>query len=467
MKKSSKSSGNKWIDVLFILACFAGAAFGFWLFWTDITQVLLKRTEEPVGMLSYKRHVVQRRFGDRLMWNQIPRESPVYNGDLVRTSDLSDAVITFDSEDSVRLAENSLIHIRYDKEADSFIELLSGDISLVSTSGKIGVISGNQKLVPVSGGILNVRRGPAGTEARSLTGRTEIFSPDGVIRSLEIGQTARAGGEGSVDIAEDMVVLRPLPNQELRADTNPMPVPFSWTGDLSPAEYVRIEVAGDRGFTDLVYAENEYYEAGTVVPLPPGIWWWRVFRGEQGSSLPPSAAQGRLTILEPLPPPEPEAVFVPLLLPAASDAEGSSVFPVLHSVPAASLAETPVETPPALLSAPDGLFPPSGTVIDPVFLRTGARIVFSWDLVDEANAYIVTIRRGLTVNLYMVMEPRFIFTNLASMDNGVWTWQVEAISLDSSGGIRRHGESAGSVFRLAVPRPETPQVDNPGIIYER
>jgi hypothetical protein len=484
MKRNSKYAENKLPGLLFTLVCFAGAALGLWLFWMDINRVLVKRSEEPVGTLSYKRHVVQRRFEDRLMWNQIPRESPVYNGDLVRTSDLSDATITFASQDSVSLSANSLIHIRYNEETSSFIELLSGDVSLVSASGRMGILSGSQKLMPGSGGILRVRRGLEGTEAKVLSGHAEISSPGGV-RGLEAGQSAKTGPDETVNITETLAVSGPLPNQELRARENPAPVTFSWNA-LSPAEYVRLEIARDRDFADLVYAGDEYDTTVAVVPLPPGAWWWRMFQAERGGPLPSSPAQdGRLTILEPPPASGPETALAPFFNPETGGGENSFELPVLHAVPAPAVpplpspaetppAETPpVETPPAqppapaLLSAPGGLFPPPGTVIDPVYLRTGARIVFSWDPVAGANAYVLTIRRGLSVNLHLVREPRFVFTNLASLDNGEWVWQVEAVSLNSSGGTRRHGEPAVSGFSLKVPRPNAPKVDNPGIIYER
>jgi hypothetical protein len=481
MKRSSKSRENKLPGVLFTLICFAGAAMGLWLFWRDINRVLAKQSEQAVGMLSYKHHVVQRRFEDRLMWSQIPRETPIYNGDLVRTSELSDAVITFVSDDLVSLSENSLIQVHYDEETNSFIELLSGDVSLVSVSGKIGVLSGEQKLQPGPGGAIAVRRGQGGTEARVLAGRAEISS-SGETYTLEAGQSAGAGPEGTVDITETLAVSEPLPNQELQAETSPMPVTFSWT-PLASNEYIRLEVARDQDFTDPVYTGDEYRTSGTVVLLPPGAWWWRMFQVEQGSPLPSSPVQdGRLTVLEPLPsaraalPPGTALVTAPpeiaalLSLPVVRSAPVNP--PPVEASPAPPVAPDESSGParsavPALLGRPEGLFPPPETMVDGVYLKTSSRIVFNWDAVYGANAYIFTISRGLTVKLHLVREPRFVFTDLASLDNGRWTWQVEAVSLDSDGGIRRHGEPAGSSFSLAVPRPNVPQVDNPGIIYER
>jgi hypothetical protein len=499
MKRNSKYTGNRLPGVLFTLVCFAGAALGLWLFWMDINQVLLKGTENPAGILSYKRHVVQRRFEDRLMWNQIPRESPVYNGDLVRTSDISDAVITFGSDDRVSLSENSLIHIRYDAESNSFIELMSGSVSLVSASGRMGVLSGNQTLLPGQGGILEVSRGPGGTEAKALRGRTEISGPGGV-SNLEEGHLAKTSPDETVDIAEIMVVSGPLPNQELQAEGDFTPVTFSWNS-LSPSEYIRLEIARDRDFTDFAHSSDEYDTLETVALLPPGAWWWRIFQAGRGSPLPSTpAGDGRLTILEapPSAPPEDIAAFLsgpdgeeyirglPALYsappagtpvsppPAEAEALAASVTEaVAAALAAAPVAAAPaapsVETsrPPALLSAPQNLFPPQGTVIDGAYLKSNTRIIFSWDTVAGANAYVFTIRRGLTVNLHLIREPRFVFTGLPSLDDGEWVWQVEAVSLNSNGSTRLHGETSDSGFLLEVPRPNVPEVTSPGIMYER
>jgi hypothetical protein len=209
---------------------------------------------------------------------------------------------------------------------------------------------------------------------------------------------------------------------------------------------------------------------GRVVQ-PRSVWWRQMFQAGEDSLLPSSSAQnGRLTIPEPPLSAEPEGVSELFPSPAVPGSEIIPGLPVLHAVPAAvrSVNTPPVETTaPSLLKAPGGLFPSQGTVIDPVYLKTNGRIIFSWDPVNGANAYIVTIRRGSTVNLHLVWEHRFVFTNLSSLDNGEWSWQVEAVSLDAGGGIRRHGEPGGSGFRLEVPMPDIPEVNNPGVIYEK
>jgi hypothetical protein len=88
-------------------------------------------------------------------------------------------------------------------------------------------------------------------------------------------------------------------------------------------------------------------------------------------------------------------------------------------------------------------------------------------MTEEANAYICTLRQGETVNLQLTREPRLSFDQLTALRNGECVWQVEAIQLAPDGGIQRHGEVAESRFIISVPKPEAPQINNPGIIYGR
>ncbi|MDR1047279.1 MAG: hypothetical protein LBL64_05850 [Treponema sp.] len=477
--KTRKRAGG----ILFTLFCLAGAAGGLWLFWTDLNRVLVKKSEQSVGVVTYKRHAVQRRFEDRLIWSQLPKESPVYNGDLVRTADLSDAMIHFISNDSISLQENSLIHILYDEKTSATrVELIDGDINLVSSSGKTVILSEGREFRPNAGGALTIRRENNKTEAQTITGLTEITTVEGA-ELLRAGSTASGSSEGRLEFAQSLLALSPLPNEEIQAETDPLSVHFSWTGgSFGPNDYIRLEIAADRRFSAIVHSGDIYDLSETDVPLGPGVWWWRVIQAERGSSIPVSETRpGRLSILRPpqretekenarlssplvladlsaetpvsgieLPPPLPEAAVPP---------------PAAQALP--DQAEPVQSLPPPLLPSASDLYPPEGTHIDGSFLRARARIIFRWNTVAGANAYLCTIRQGDTVYMNLVREPRMVFEQLASLKNGECVWQVEAVQASANGGIRRHGEIAENRFILSVPRPDAPQINNPEIIYER
>jgi hypothetical protein len=472
-------------DISFTLVCLAGAALGLWLFWTDLNRVLVKKAEEPVGLVTYKRHSVQRRFEDRLFWAQLPRESPVYNGDLVRTSGFSDAAIRFVSEDSISLAENTLIHILYDKESGTRIELISGEVSLSSLSGSMVILTGLHELRPGAGAVLTASREQGETAVRAIRGSTRISGAGGFY-DLEEGGAANSIGEEGFAVTGSIVAASPLPNEELTAGVNPMPVNFSWTGgEIPPGLYVRFEVAADRRFSTVYYSSDEY-EAGengvmeTVVLLSPGVWWWRAFLARLGSADPVGESRAnRLVIYGP----EEEKAAVSLAPPLALAALSAELpltgmeaplpvetpprFEVPAAAPAAPAAPAAQSAPagPALLPRPAGLYPADQTVIDGAYLTRNLTIVFSWNRVNGANAYLFTLRQGANVSLNLIREPHFEFGQLGSLGNGLCAWQVEAVLLAGDGSIQRHGEPAESRLIISVPRPAAPALDNPGIIY--
>jgi hypothetical protein len=470
-KSSPYKSRKRLFDFLFTLLCLAGAAAGLWLFWADVNHVLNK-SEQPIGVVTYKRRAVQRRFEDRLLWSQLPRESPVYNGDLVRTSDLSDATIRFASDDIIDLAENSLIHILYDEKTGvPRIELVGGEVNLRSESGRALIVLGDRELRPEAGGVLVVSGGEAETEGeiRAIAGSTEISSPEGSF-ALEAGMAASAALAGPLETSASFTVLSPAPVEELQAGSGLTPVHFSWTGggrvtQGSPAG-VRIEVATDRRFSNIVYSGDVFDAAEADVPLAPGVWWWRAFLGEDGSAAPVSGIRsGRLTVLEPPPPPYEVGdirLSSPLVLASlSSEAPVSGVN--LGSPPSRPVqAEPPVLAP---LPRPSGLYPPDRTVIDGAALKKSPRVVFSWNRAEGANGYICTIRQGSFIDSRVVSDPYLVFEQLGALQNGECVWQVEAVLLFNDGSIQRRGEIAESRFTLFVPRPDTPIVNDPGIIY--
>jgi hypothetical protein len=486
-KKPTPNASFFWrrtvFDILFTLFCLAGAAWGLSMFWGDINRVLVKSTEQPVGVLSYKRNTVQRRFESRHLWNQLPRESPVYNGDLIRTSEMSDADITFYTEDKISLSENSLIHIRYDKKTGlSRIELASGEISLSSPTGAVSVIAGGQELRLSAGGALQVKGDQERVEVQSIAGSVKVSGPGGPY-TLDAGKTITSGKGEISEAAESVVMLQPLPNQEMDDGQ----INFSWTNlTVPPDEYVRLEAASDRRFSNVVQASDNYDPEVTEAEmnLEPGVWFWRMFQAKRGSTVPTALLrEGRLTVNEPAPAPEPAAAPPPPPPPLASPlalAELSSGRPVSSQppaqtpAPAAAAPARPVPAPPpsppprpALLPAARLIAPAEGALVDGAYLKTERRLSFRWEAVRGANAYLCTVKQGETVIMELVREPRLVFSRFGALRNGDCSWQVEAVQTGGGGNFQRRGETVESSFTLAVPVPQAPVVVNPGIIYGR
>ncbi|MDR1836994.1 MAG: hypothetical protein LBQ89_04980 [Treponema sp.] len=131
---------------------------------------------------------------------------------------------------------------------------------------------------------------------------------------------------------------------------------------------------------------------------------------------------------------------------------------------------TPV-VPGQLLPAPENRRPQEGYRIGAEELRQQRSIVFSWDAVEGATAYILTIRETSQERRQIfITEPmeqlNFTFENLKLFDyNGTYVWQVEALRRSSQGNIEQRGRPGENTFTLNVPRPGRVRTKNTGVLY--
>lgn len=131
-KKRSTRSKASFADVLIFVLCSLGAAAALGLYYKDINSFSLKNNETAVAKIYFKKNVVQRKFIDNDIWERVNQESPIYNGDKIRTASDSEIHAQFEKTGTkIQLKENSLIQIFSNKKEKS-IDFLSGEILLAS-----------------------------------------------------------------------------------------------------------------------------------------------------------------------------------------------------------------------------------------------------------------------------------------------------------------------------------------------
>ena len=144
-----KSTSSKLSDLLTTIICCTGIAISVYLFWMDFNQSLTRQSEQPIATITFKYKSAQRKFIDRIIWDRLKNESPVYNGDTIRTAALSEATVTFIDGNTMALHENTLAQIFYDVEGDgAAISFTEGNISVTTgTSSKaVSVSSGGTRM---------------------------------------------------------------------------------------------------------------------------------------------------------------------------------------------------------------------------------------------------------------------------------------------------------------------------------
>jgi hypothetical protein len=292
-------------DLFVLLVCLAGALCSLWFFQNDLNRTLTRMNEQPVGTVSYKYRAAQRRFADRILWSRVQQETPVYNGDYIRTAELSEAGLSFNNGAFVNLSENSMIQVFLEDDGAK-VDFARGNIS-VNTEG------GAALLLSTGAGQVAVRDGAASAASADgefnlqVTGGTASFITGEGTQEIESGAAFTVSEDG-VEPLSQAVVLSPKPGDRLLGSPAGLtPVEFVWNRvNYSASMGTRIEIARDRGFRHSPVIMDVPEDSRAVTELAPGAWWWRIspaVPGEDGS--PETAghsAGGKLTIVDASPP---------------------------------------------------------------------------------------------------------------------------------------------------------------------
>lgn len=187
MRRSLKSRGN---DYAVVLLCLFLSFTSLLLFWKDVNRTLSKIGETPIGTITFKYKVAQRKFADRLIWDMLQKESYVYNGDTIRTADLSEATIRFTDNNIITLEESSLAQIFLDSSGSASVDFAGGGIRIDSSQSASGmsVSSGNTNFRIDSGSVMvassGTGTGTAGGSDAGTGGVRMVLLEQGLLESL-------------------------------------------------------------------------------------------------------------------------------------------------------------------------------------------------------------------------------------------------------------------------------------------
>ncbi|MDR0487302.1 MAG: FecR family protein, partial [Treponema sp.] len=193
MKKVKKF---RLVDFLVVLFCLSGAAYSVNLFRVDLFQTLNSQNETPIGTVTIKKNTVQRRMTNRVIWDRLIKESPVYSNDTIRVAELSEADLYVGGND-ITLNENTLVRLRLNKETGEFqIELTSGNIDLVTGDENVVLNIMGRQVEAAPGTALSAAAGNKGMELQISEGAATVKEKGGS-RELASGTMIALYSEGS------------------------------------------------------------------------------------------------------------------------------------------------------------------------------------------------------------------------------------------------------------------------------
>lgn len=339
MKKKTKSkSKNSLLLFLFaMLISFSGAAFNSVLFYGSFFRSLTKMNEEPIATITFKYKVAQRKFLERVVWDRLRNNSPVYNGDTIHTSKLSEATIWFTDGNVMELSEDTMAQVFLSQDKTLRAELAGGFAVVDSSDAERGITlsSGGTETIISAGSSVSAKAPPIKSifafvdkskeKAKSGKGQTtasaegqensalalQVITGNATVRSSGREEVAVAAGESLVvgnadDVQPAFVVETPLANTKILYHTDgEAEIPFKWNiANASDAATVRLSVSPTRDFTELTAAETVRNAAKTTLKLAPGNYFWKaaLSGGNAENASEVQEALGRIKVIQSLPP---------------------------------------------------------------------------------------------------------------------------------------------------------------------
>lgn len=306
MKKRIKSRLSSDITLVFLLSiviCFVGAAVSLDLFYGNFTQSLYKLNEEPIATITFKYKTAQRKFLGKSLWDRLKQESPVYNGDTIHTSNLSEATIWFEDGNVMELGENTMAQVFLNDKKDKGLktELFEGDAFIDSTSAKNSAVlsSNGVEVVVGSGSSLSASNSEEGGVSLQVVSGTASVD----------GSTITQGDQVNVDPSKAITtaqisVQQPKTNSKILYHTvEDAKVPFNWTAfNVKENESVVLLVAEDKDFKKVVNQVTVTNISNLNVSLKSGVYYWKVFVQDNDNKSVISYSSGRLQVIQSLPP---------------------------------------------------------------------------------------------------------------------------------------------------------------------
>jgi LysM repeat protein len=277
----TSSPGNKlrFLDILVLVIFIFTAVMGLYLFRQDLMQTIDARDMEPAGIIIIKNNIVQRRHDDRVLWDRIFVDSPVYPGDLIRVAELSSTAIDIEKNE-LFLNENTLIRIQQSMgdNRNFRIELHGGEISVSSGAESQGImldVKGKQ-IQTMSGSVLNAFAGEEGISVQVSEGKAE-FIQEGKSREITEGAMIAFDTRGVEQVLPAAVVMKPKPNARyLKSNNERLIVDFLWRRiNFEESGVLSLEIAGDSSFSRNVSVINGLNNSAQAA-FDTGYWYWRL-----------------------------------------------------------------------------------------------------------------------------------------------------------------------------------------------
>lgn len=298
-----KKTRSRLSEAFFIFICICCSLFSIYQFYQSLNRTLVK-DEDPIGTISFKYKTAQRKFIDDTLWDRLQQDSPVYEGDTIRTAEQSEATLTFVDGNIMELQSNTMIRINLSDDGGAEVDFSSGSISVHTGETSSLKIRSGSSVVDIAANASVAAAGGA-DENSSLKvavkdGTASYIGENGII-DLEAGKVTEISTEGTIE-EHFLSVNYPEDNYRVISfKTASCSVPFSWE---SAGRGVILEFSDSKNFNNITAKSTFDDVTSADVTLPEGSHWWRMTTVPLSADEQPERVSGKVTVLySPVPTP--------------------------------------------------------------------------------------------------------------------------------------------------------------------
>ncbi len=308
IKPKNKNSVSLFADISVVILCIFGFIVSLYGFYMSFNRSLDKVNAEPIATITYKYNSAQRKLSDRVLWDRVKQNSSIYNGDLIRTAEVSEATITFKDGTKISLYDQSLAQIFYDDDGLE-IDFLGGEIEIVSSETGPGVrLNSGSNIVEIKAGSSLV------ASADTIVADGFLQRDDNAVMTLQVfegladivssknGQTSIIKDGDAVVLDSESATIEKPPITVFFPETNAkylhkiedrVSVLFNWKfAENSNIPYT-LEISNTNDFSILQEQINITGLETTSVVVGDGVWYWRIYSVD-----PEKGKSGRFKIIE-------------------------------------------------------------------------------------------------------------------------------------------------------------------------
>ena len=302
MQKKVKS---RLLDVLIVVLCLSVFTISIRSFWLDLNSSSTRKDKEEIATIEFKRKIAQRKFNDRVVWERLQQNSPLYDFDIIRTAEDAAATVTFKDGTVLELHENTMLQVSYTEEGLQ-ISVNDGNIEVDTTSAtetkKVALSMENGSVLKLDSGskisaVSDAGSGDNSFKLQSGNATVSTKTEDGkqsAVQTITSGETVKIAASGEVH-KEPLTVTSIASETKLLAFNNEktLPVKLAWnTSDSYENKNIKVETSLTKDFAKIEKSYSIADKNSVNLQSPVGKLYWRAYpEGELEQ-----AATGRISV---------------------------------------------------------------------------------------------------------------------------------------------------------------------------